>query len=490
MDISRNNIPEVEHLQAKVICEMEKTREWTDSGDLVNADGADRKYLCVEHPAIIHNVDKALKTIGGTENVAKTYSEVNKRLALNWRPNDIFCKPAFAERCQTTSILLKIRRRRRKGDDSGTSDQYQVEFLGDVEVSYRFQGMADFQFLPIVRKDSSQLLETCTPYYMESSKSHDQETGSSIPQYESILDKLNMNTMVDRNEFLSRDVPMYLPPMVFSRFDLPDKAYLFRPSVAHREGYVDPDIKRPQNLIGTVRQKRTVFTVFVNFKDPIPQGPSEFAKTQLAKNCVQYGRKDKLKFILPLCAYYYLTGPWRCLWVRFGYDPQKDPKAKIYQSVDFRKRQTSIGDPVGIKCKRGENIMAFPSNTRTQPNYVYTADKIPPCRQMYYQLCDLLVDEIQYMIKKNDGKEKVCDERDGWCVTGVIDRCRDIISENTRKILVNEDKFITNAVHKKRHWKKKRRPEYKSDSEDEEVDMNSMLEDDMNVMETELLDCP
>ncbi|KAJ8300887.1 hypothetical protein KUTeg_022406 [Tegillarca granosa] len=372
MDISRNNIPEVEHLQAKVICEMEKTREWTDSGDLVNADGADRKYLCVEHPAIIHNVDKALKTIGGTENVAKTYSEVNKRLALNWRPNDIFCKPAFAERCQTTSILLKICRRRRKGDDSGTSDQYQVEFLGDVEVSYRFQGMADFQFLPIVRKDSSELLETCTPYYTESlSKSHDQETGSSIPQYESILDKLNMNTMVDRNEFLSRDVPMYLPPMVFSRFDLPDKAYLFRPSVAHREGYVDPDIKRPQNLIGTVRQKRTVFTL-----RPV--------WSRIALNNHFTGRKDKLKFILPLCAYYYLTGPWRCLWVRFGYDPQKDPKAKIYQSVDFRKRQTSIGDP-----------------------YVYTADKIPPCRQMYYQLCDLLVDEIQYMIKKNDGKRDI-----------------------------------------------------------------------------------
>lgn len=112
--------------------------------------------------------------------------------------------------------------------------------------------MADFQFLPIVRKDSSQLLETCTPYYTESSsKSHDQTPGSSTPQYESILNKLSMNTMVDRTEFLSRDVPMYLPPMVFSRFDLPDKAYLFRPSVAHREGYIDPDIKRPQNLIGT-----------------------------------------------------------------------------------------------------------------------------------------------------------------------------------------------------------------------------------------------
>lgn len=33
-----------------------------------------------------------------------------------------------------------------------------------------------------------------------------------------------------------------------------------------------------------------------------------------------------------------LTGPWRSLWVRFGYDPRKHPEAKIYQVLDFRIR--------------------------------------------------------------------------------------------------------------------------------------------------------
>jgi hypothetical protein len=50
--------------------------------------------------------------------------------------------------------------------------------------------------------------------------------------------------------------------------------------------------------------------------------------------------KCKLKVLLPLVAFYYLTGPWRCLWVRFGYDPRADPHAKMYQTLDFRLRQS------------------------------------------------------------------------------------------------------------------------------------------------------
>lgn len=30
------------------------------------------------------------------------------------------------------------------------------------------------------------------------------------------------------------------------------------------------------------------------------------------------------------------------LWVRFGYDPRKEPGARIYQTLDFRLRHTGI----------------------------------------------------------------------------------------------------------------------------------------------------
>lgn len=47
---------------------------------------------------------------------------------------------------------------------------------------------------------------------------------------------------------------------------------------------------------------------------------------------------EKLKYIMPLLSYYYTTGPWRIMWVRFGYDPRKDFESRYYQQMDFRAR--------------------------------------------------------------------------------------------------------------------------------------------------------
>lgn len=39
--------------------------------------------------------------------------------------------------------------------------------------------------------------------------------------------------------------------------------------------------------------------------------------------------QDRLKQLLACTAYYWLNGPWRTLWTRIGYDPRKDPSAKM-----------------------------------------------------------------------------------------------------------------------------------------------------------------
>ena len=40
-------------------------------------------------------------------------------------------------------------------------------------------------------------------------------------------------------------------------------------------------------------------------------------------------KNEKLKQFLPYVAFYWLNGPWRALWNRFGYDPRKLPEAKM-----------------------------------------------------------------------------------------------------------------------------------------------------------------
>jgi general transcription factor 3C polypeptide 5 (transcription factor C subunit 1) len=42
------------------------------------------------------------------------------------------------------------------------------------------------------------------------------------------------------------------------------------------------------------------------------------------------GEKAKrVKYLLPCVAYYWIGGPWRTFWTKFGYDPRKNPAAKM-----------------------------------------------------------------------------------------------------------------------------------------------------------------
>lgn len=128
------------------------------------------------------------------------------------------------------------------------------------------------------------------------------------------------------------------------------------------------------NLIGKTRLRRIKQASYIPFSltDPIPVKPiskasaEEYLKVKfvtteqfnavkelfdkrpiMSKMVVSYETQisnDKLKYILPILSYYYTTGPWRIMWVRFGYDPRKDFESRYYQQLDYRVRMN-----IGIK---------------------------------------------------------------------------------------------------------------------------------------------
>ena len=147
---------------------------------------------------------------------------------------------------------------------------------------------------------------------------------------------------------------------------------------------------------------------------------------------------DKLKLMLPVVAYYFLTGPWRSLWVRLGYDPRIDPSAKKYQLVDFRIRQRSAADKICIRSKRSTYSYSLPNTVqKAQPQvvrilqeslgemgggsdaaggaaaskevddarlkkesvYIFRHGVLPPYRQMFYQLCDIYDEDVQQLLR-------------------------------------------------------------------------------------------
>lgn len=120
---------------------------------------------------------------------------------------------------------------------------------------------------------------------------------------------------------------------------------------------------------GKTRLRRQKHTQYIPFQltDPLPTEPKaltcnylklKFISTEeynqvkemfdkrpiMSKMVVAYETQitnEKLKYILPTLAYYFTTGPWRIMWVRFGYDPRKDFESRYYQQLDYRIRLNS-----------------------------------------------------------------------------------------------------------------------------------------------------
>lgn len=82
----------------------------------------------------------------------QTYSDSTKRMELWFRPRVVGCKPLYGDRQACSSLLIKVRRRKKRcehsnqatavlGNESSESEQfeYDVKVLGIADTIYTFQ---------------------------------------------------------------------------------------------------------------------------------------------------------------------------------------------------------------------------------------------------------------------------------------------------------------------------------------------------------------
>ncbi|XP_006835060.1 PREDICTED: general transcription factor 3C polypeptide 5 [Chrysochloris asiatica] len=488
----------------------------------------ERPMVCVEYPGVVRNVSKMLPTLGGEEGVTRIYADPTKRLELYFRPKDPYCHPVCANRFSTSSMLLRIKKKTRKravvpGAEACPEVKFEMEILGIISTTYKFQGMSDFQYLAV-------------------------HTDTGV-RHMSMYDKLLMHKP-EKEDFFNQELPLYIPPPIFSRLDTPVD-YFYRPDIQHREGYSNPTVSS-ENLIGLSRARRPHNAIFVNFEeDEIPIKPLEAAIQTWKRICTNpIDRKveeelrklfelrpiwsrsavkanisvhpDKLKVLLPFMAYYMITGPWRSLWIRYGYDPRKNPEAKIYQVLDFRIRcgmkYGYTPSDMPVKTKRSAYNYSLPitvkkttsqlsmqdlgpsgiANARKSTSnkyklkdsvYIFREGALPPYRQMFYQFCDLNVEELQKIIHRNDGAESVCTERDGWCLPKTSDDLRNAMSAMIRQALRSKRPALFSSPSKTDEEKEQLAYEYAEDEEeDEEEEEFKPSDGSENEMETEILD--
>lgn len=104
-----------------------------------------RPLLGVEHPCYVVNADNAVRMLGGTAAIAKEA----EYLECSLRPDDPLSHPLFGTLVPTPGLLLKVtrRRKRRAVGKPAAPASTSASVVGTFEQSYRFEGLADFQYV-------------------------------------------------------------------------------------------------------------------------------------------------------------------------------------------------------------------------------------------------------------------------------------------------------------------------------------------------------
>ncbi|ODM99568.1 General transcription factor 3C polypeptide 5 [Orchesella cincta] len=318
-----------------------------------------------------------------------------------------------------------------------------VEALGIIHRSYEFNGVCDFQYLPAVRNADGQLVSIKDRLF---------PILGAKDNPEKLVCKELVTEVADCQTFI-------LPPAM-SRIDNPPKGLideLINSDKADKAAKKPP----PDDSIFSSRLKRIIYTISYNFQadgsvppeevevpsQPLRLAVKDMERRQIKKELIENVRVKfeerpiwskvalafvtkisplTLKFIIPSFAYFAANGPWRNTWIKFGVDPRKVPSNVVYQSVDFR-----------VPFIYRKFLEEVPKNPEAAHKFL--RQYAPPKTQMFYQLCDIKLDEINELIvtlqRRAASRTLVYDERFGFLKEGTYEYFRYILNYYIENLL-------------------------------------------------------
>jgi general transcription factor 3C polypeptide 5 (transcription factor C subunit 1) len=172
----------------------------------------------VQHPCHVVNSDRAIETLGGRQRLVDIFTHsTTSQLTCSFTPSNIYERPLRADRHKSTGILIRLRRNKQ------TKTIKSIHVIGILDTSYSFESLADFQYLPMIKKNN---------------------------QYESFLNRLALNRQCLDKENLERPCPLMCIPAIFSRFFDPTD-YAFRPEPKARPKRAATTITRTKQTINS-----------------------------------------------------------------------------------------------------------------------------------------------------------------------------------------------------------------------------------------------
>lgn len=157
--------------------------------------------------------------------------------------------------------------------------------------------------------------------------------------------------------------------------------------------------------------------------------------------------RPHLKALLPSLSYYWVNGPWRHTWARYGIDPRQDPAFRALQILECRNafsppKSATAGQ--SAKGRRGGNVKdrrkrQLESSDLRHPDlapdaYLFDGTKLTG-NFFVYQMCDLVFDSTRAIVEDPERWSQELDEKEGWFREGTLSELRAIVKDRWTELM-------------------------------------------------------
>ncbi|KAG8724936.1 tau 95 subunit of transcription factor TFIIIC [Ceratobasidium sp. 395] len=370
--------------------------------------------------------------------------------------------------------------RKGKGKDVGTDAQveessgtYTAEIVGIIPKTVRFRSMADFQFQPDEDDYIVQMRHAMDRLDVDAVQSFELEplrenygSDQSTPQSSTIADPNHMDMDIDPNlpttstTAITKDtVPKsqlkLIPPPLFSRQGIPQHYNLKQNPMSVIHTTVDPITgEETRRYIHKHRLKGSMAPAAISWEnEKVPTEPPKHildAKAQAKPHLLAKLRElfeqrpvwsrialvnqfpalegreiQNTKVHIALVSYTFSDGAWRDTLLRLGYDPRKDPQARLLLASDTVISECTLGTPqmkMPVEnplwdVERGATIQPSARSKRIPENdhesHIFDG-KTLHAGAASFQLCDITDSLLVPLINDARSLRQEPDIADGW----------------------------------------------------------------------------
>ncbi|KAJ4307999.1 tau 95 subunit of transcription factor TFIIIC [Fusarium piperis] len=431
----------------------------------------------VEIPAVVENVDRAVKAFGRVPNLQHVMDTSRNSIPFYLTPESPFCKPIMSHNARSHNVVLKVTvpkrtgRKRKRGTDgpwegdievadaeteppedevssyarlddpkvlrrkmADNVDKYQVEAVGVIKNTHRFRGLADFYWDMPKSAFAQRYVDQVLPGDVDKIKEF------------KFLPGTDKGPNVD-----------ILPPPMFTHMSLPfNYQYSQNPYVRATEdggtvnttavkqvgyfiGAEDPSPASPQ-LAPDMTDPRMV-EIMAELEAAFETRPVWTRRSLLNHLGGKLKNWNELKKYLNYAAYQFKGGPWRDGVVPYGIDPRTDPKYRVYQTLMFKLP----------KQKRAQRGQTWKSLRRVQmgplkefleelsESHIFDGETFHTDGKVW-QVCDI-TDPLLRELLDNAAVRSEWDPSSGWYHGGLWAKVKAIMK--TKLVAIQFDRHLT-----------------------------------------------